>query len=484
MAGRFEVPGFGGGTSGRADRAAPGAAGGGPAAWSVSGLLLAAGDALAARFGSVTVRGELSGSTRASSGHCYFTLKDSGGGAGALRCAMFRRAAMLSNVALQDGLQVELRGRLAVYEARGELQMVVESMQRVGAGQLYEEFLRLRARLAAEGLFEADRKRPLPAFVRTVGVVTSTAGAALHDVVATLARRAPHVQVVVYPSLVQGPDAPAALVAALQQVERRNEVDVVLVCRGGGSLEDLWAFNDERVVRALDMMSRPVVSGVGHETDVTLADLVADLRAATPTAAAEAIAPERDAMLAALAGVAQRLRARVEQRLQSHAQRLDTAAARLARPAQAIGAWRERLQRLQARHAAALQARAQALARANEALGGRFVRAAERLRAVRSERHQSLGARFARAGERTLAVHAEGLRRQAQALANLNPQRVLERGYALLESADGRALVSAAALAPGMAVQAVLHDGRAELQVRNVVPDAAAAAAHEGDVSA
>ena len=465
MAGRLDVPGFGG--------AAP--AGGAPAAWGVSALLLAAGDALAARFGAVTVRGDLSGCTRAASGHCYFTLKDSSGGAGALRCAMFRRAAVLSNVPLQDGMQVELRGRLAVYEARGELQMVVESMQRVGAGQLYEEFLRLRARLAAEGLFDPARKRPLPAFVRRVGVVTSTAGAALHDVAATLARRAPHVQLIVYPSLVQGAEAPASLVAALQQVERRDEVDVVLVCRGGGSLEDLWAFNDERVVRTLDMMSRPVVSGVGHETDVTLADLVADLRAATPTAAAEAIAPERDAMLAALGALAQRLRLRVEQRLQSHAQRLDTAAARLARPAQALGAWRERLHRLQARHAAALLARTQALARANDALGNRFVRAGERLLAGRAERHQALGARFSRAGERSPAQHAEALRRQAQALANLNPQRVLERGYALLEGADGHALVSTAALAPGMVVHAVLHDGHAELEVQRV--DAAASGA-------
>jgi exodeoxyribonuclease VII large subunit len=407
----------------------------------VSALLLAAGDALSARFGAVTVRGELSGATRASSGHCYFTLKDASGGAGTLRCAMFKRAAALSNVPLQDGLQVELRGRLAVYEARGELQMVVESMQRLGAGQLYEEFLRLRARLAAEGLFDPERKRPLPPFVRTVGVVTSTAGAALHDVVATLARRAPHVQVIVYPSLVQGADAPVALVAALAQVERRNEVDVVLVCRGGGSLEDLWAFNDERVVRALDGMSRPVVSGVGHETDITLVDLVADLRAATPTAAVE-----RSVVMDALAASACRLSARVEQRLQAHAQRLDTAAARLARPAQALGAWRQRVQRLEARHAAALRARWQALSRTQEALGAQLARAGERVLNVRRERHQSLGARFVRAAERTLARHGDTLRRQEQVLANLDPQRVLERGYTLLESQDGRALVSVTAL--------------------------------------
>ena len=468
MADPFAVPGFGSADSPRSAASAPAR----PSAWSVSALLLAAGDALAARFGAVTVRGELSGCTRASSGHCYFTLKDAAGGAGALRCAMFKRAAALSNVPLQDGLQVELRGRLAVYEARGELQMVVESMQRLGAGQLYEEFLRLRARLAAEGLFDAERKRPLPAFVRTVGVVTSIAGAALHDVVATLARRAPHVQVIVYPSLVQGADAPAALVAALAQVERRDEVDVVLVCRGGGSLEDLWAFNDERVVRALDGMSRPVVSGVGHETDVTLVDLVADLRAATPTAAAEAVAVERAVVLEALAASARRLSARVEQRLQAHAQRLDTAAARLARPAQALGAWRQRVQRLEARHAAALRTQWQALARAQESLAARLARAGERMRNLRRERHQALGARFVRAAERTLLGQRETLRRHGQALANLDPQRVLERGYTLLESQDGRALVSAAALRAGEDVVAVLHDGRAALRVQEVRLDA------------
>jgi exodeoxyribonuclease VII large subunit len=468
MADPFEVPGFG---RPAGDRSSPPASAR-PAAWSVSGLLLAAGDALSARFGAVTVRGELSGATRASSGHCYFTLKDASGGAGALRCAMFKRAATLSNVPLQDGLQVELRGRLAVYESRGELQMVVESMQRLGAGQLYEEFLRLRARLSAEGLFATDRKRPLPPFVRTVGVVTSTAGAALHDVVATLARRAPHVQVIVYPSLVQGADAPAALVAALAQVERRNEVDVVLVCRGGGSLEDLWAFNDERVVRALDGLSRPVVSGVGHETDVTLVDLVADLRAATPTAAAEAVAVERTVVLDALTAAARRLGARVEQRLQAHAQRLDTAAARLARPAQALGAWRQRVQRLEARHAAALRARWQALGRAQESLGARLARAGERALSGRRERHQALGARFVRAAERTLSRHADTLRRHEQALANLDPQRVLERGYTLLESQDGQALVSVVALHAGQGVVAVLHDGRAELRVEHVQPQA------------
>jgi exodeoxyribonuclease VII large subunit len=429
-----------------------------PVAWSVSALLVAAGDALAARFGAVTVRGELSGTTRASSGHCYFTLKDSSGGTGALRCAMFRRAAMLCNVPLQDGLQVELRGRLAVYEARGELQMVVESMQRLGAGALYEEFLRLRTRLAAEGLFDAQRKRALPGFVRTVGIVTSTAGAALHDVLVTLRRRAPHVGVVVYPSLVQGAEAPASIVAALRLADRRDEVDAILVCRGGGSLEDLWAFNDERVVRAIAALGRPVVSGIGHETDVTLSDLVADLRAATPTAAAETVAVERTVLLEALAASAQRLRARMEHRLQGHAQRLDTAAARLARPAQALGAWRERLHRLELRYGAALRTRWQAVARTHEMLGGRFVRA----------------------GERRRLELRDDLRHHARALATLDPQRVLERGYALLQGADGHAVVSAAALAIGQALTAVLHDGRAALRVEGVEPGRPARPSQEG----
>lgn len=467
MADPLKVPGFSGAGAAQGARGAfPG-----PSAWSVSALLLAAGDALSARFGAVTVRGELSGTTRAGSGHCYFTLKDAAGGSGVLRCAMFKRAAMLCNVPLQDGLQVELRGRLAVYEARGELQMVVEAMQRLGAGQLYEEFLRLRARLSAEGLFDADRKRALPAFVHTVGVVTSTAGAALHDVVATLRRRAPHVQVIVYPSLVQGVDAPAALVAALGLVERRDEVDAVLVCRGGGSLEDLWAFNDERVVRAVGALSRPVVSGVGHETDVTLVDLVADLRAATPTAAAEAVAIERAAVLEALSAAAQRLRARVEHKLHSHAQRLDTTAARLARPTQALSAWRQRLQRLESRHAAALRSRWQALARTHELLAVRLARSAVRVLGLRREPAQALGERFVRAAAGSLAAHRDALRHQREALANLNPRRVLERGYTLLESADGQALVSATALAAGRHVTAVLHDGRARLRVEQVDVD-------------
>ncbi|MEY3273574.1 MAG: exodeoxyribonuclease 7 large subunit/superoxide dismutase [Pseudomonadota bacterium] len=245
------------------------------AVWGVASLLLATTDALAARFGAVAVCGELSGLARAASGHVYFSLKDTDGAPALLRCAMFRRAATLLDFAPADGQQVELRGRLGVYEARGELQLVVESMRRVGEGALYEEFLRRRARLAAEGLFDVARKRPLPPQPRALGVVTSLAAAALRDVITALQRRAPQVRVVIYPAPVQGAEAPAALVEALATAGRRAEVDALLLVRGGGSLEDLWAFNDERLVRAIAACPLPVVCGVGHETDVTLADLAA-----------------------------------------------------------------------------------------------------------------------------------------------------------------------------------------------------------------
>ncbi|MDQ6638301.1 MAG: exodeoxyribonuclease VII large subunit, partial [Pseudomonadota bacterium] len=303
--------------------------------WGVAALVHAVASLLEEELPACTVRGEISNFSRAASGHCYFTLKDPAGSA-ALRCAMFRRAASLLDFAPVEGQRVELRGRLAVYEPRGELQFIAEAMQSAGAGALYERFLRLRAKLEAEGLFDPALKRALPAHPRAIGVVTSLAGAALHDVATTLARRSPHVQVVIYPSVVQGVDAPAALCAAIAVAGRRNEVEVLIVCRGGGSLEDLWAFNDERVVRAIRSAPMHVVSGVGHETDVTLADLVADLRAPTPTAAAELVGPATAAQEHALQGLEIALAKRTLAALETQAQRLDRLALRLARPSEVL----------------------------------------------------------------------------------------------------------------------------------------------------
>ncbi|MBU3740557.1 MAG: exodeoxyribonuclease VII large subunit, partial [Rhodoferax sp.] len=288
------------------------ATGGAPQIWAVGALCQAAADALESRFNPVAVRGEIAGFSRASSGHCYFTLKDD---AGQLRCAMFRRAASLLASLPREGDQVEVRGRLAVYVPRGDLQLVVESLRPAGQGTLFEQFLQRKARLQAEGLFDPDRKRALPPWPRAIGLVTSLGAAALHDVATALQRRVPHIPVVLAPASVQGPQAPGELVAALSRLyalaappgwatqpsgagagagSALPGIDVILLVRGGGSLEDLWAFNDETLVRTVAASPVPLVCGVGHETDFTLADFVADLRAPTPTPAAELVAVPRD----------------------------------------------------------------------------------------------------------------------------------------------------------------------------------------------
>ena len=414
--------------------------------WGVAALVHAVADALSSRFAACQVRGEVSGWSRAASGHCYFNLKDADGGEAMLRCAMFRRAAGLLDFSPRDGQLVSLRGRLAVYEPRGELQLVVEAMQPAGAGALFEQFLRLKARLEAEGLFDAARKRPLPRFVQRLGVVTSLGAAALHDVLSALARRAPHVEVIVYPSLVQGPDAPAALVQALRQAGVRAEVDLLLLCRGGGSLEDLWAFNDASVVRAVAASPLPVVCGVGHETDVSLCDFAADLRAPTPTAAAElavrAVLEERDQLLVH----ARRLQRAVLQRLEQQAQRLDRAGLRLARPSELLYLQQRRLDRCAARLGLASQRMQQQQRQSLSTWAGRLQQA------VATE----LGRRERRLDECSAS------------LAALDPSQVLRRGYAWLCDDAGRAATSVSQLGIGDALQVVLHDGRAGVEVTSL----------------
>ncbi len=414
--------------------------------WSVAGLVKALSDTLQSRFAAVVVRGELSGFSRAASGHCYFGLKDAEGHDAMLRGAMFRRAASLLDFAPADGMAVEVRGRVALYEPRGDLQLIVESMTRAGAGALMEQFLKLKAKLEREGLFDAARKRPLPAFPRRVGVVTSLGAAALRDVCAAFARRAPHVELVVYPSPVQGADAPPALVRALAEAAARAEVELLLLCRGGGSLEDLWAFNDERVVRAVAASPIPVVCGVGHETDVTLADFAADLRAPTPTAAAELAAPARDDLLQALAALAARARRSARQRLERDAQRLDHVALRIARPADALQRHRHALELIERRFVAALDRRVELQRRGLPVLAARMRMAVpQRLRTQR-DRLDGLAAR----------------------LALLDPRQVMARGYAWVTGADGRAIVSARQLSPGASLRASWHDGEADASVTRV----------------
>jgi exodeoxyribonuclease VII large subunit len=364
---------------------------------------------------------------------------------------MFRRAASLVDFAPGDGHRVEVRGRLALYEPRGELQFVVEAMRRAGAGALYEQFLRLKAKLEAQGLFDAGRKRPVPAYARRIGVITSSAGAALHDVLTALQRRAPHAEVFVYPSLVQGPDAPESLVRALQLANERGDAELLLLCRGGGSLEDLWAFNDERVVCAVAASALPVICGVGHETDISLADLAADLRAPTPTAAAELATPSRSSCLDALDALARTLKRRLEQRLDAAAQRLDRVALRLARPSDSLTRQRRRL----------------------ALLAQRWGQVLPRLQGLQAQtlRHQQQ--RLARVLPQQLERQSRRLDALAQRLAALDPHRVLARGYAWLDDGQGRALSSVRQLQVGAAVHAVLADGQAELQVLALKPDVA-----------
>jgi exodeoxyribonuclease VII large subunit len=357
---------------------------------------------------------------------------------------MFRRAAGLLDFDPGDGMRVEIRGRLAVYEPRGELQFVAEAMRLAGAGSLYEQFLRLRERLEAAGLFARERKRPLPSFPTRIGIVTSLGAAALHDVLTALARRAPQVAVVVYPSLVQGSEAPRALVAALEQANARQEVDLLLLVRGGGSLEDLWAFNDERVVRAVAGSALPVVCGVGHETDITLADLAADLRAPTPTAAAELAAPARADCLDRLHTLGRLLQLRTTARLDGHAQRLDRLALKLARPSELVSR----------------QGRLLALL-------------AQRTRAAPIRRVELEAQKLTRLAERREQALARWLQRQqarldtvAARLSMLDPQHVLARGYAWLQDEAGHPITSVAALRVGQAIEAKLADGAAELEVR------------------
>lgn len=418
-----------------------------PRIWQVGALCRAVADALEARFNPVAVRGEVSGFSRAASGHCYFSLKDANG---QIRCAMFRRAAGLLDFQPRDGELVEVRGRLGVYEPRGDLQLIVESMSRAGQGALFEQFLRLKAKLEGEGLFDPQAKRPLAPAPRAIGIVTSLGAAALHDVLTALRRRVPHIPVVVAPAAVQGVAAPAALIGALNSLYRMAlspgggpAIDVILLVRGGGSMEDLWAFNDEYLARAIRLSPVPLVSGVGHETDFTIADFTADLRAPTPTAAAELAAQPREAWLLLMQGQARRLAHAAGRQLDQHAQRLDRAAARLGRPSGLAARQRMQLAHHEQRLRHAVQA------------GLREERTA--LQRMEAALPAALGGALAHA--------RDPLERAALRLSLLDPRLVLQRGYALLTDAAGHAVTSVVQAREGDTLRAALSDGEVDLRV-------------------
>ncbi|OOG55897.1 exodeoxyribonuclease VII large subunit [Rhodanobacter sp. B05] len=413
----------------------------------------------------VWIEGELSNVAKPASGHLYFTLKDSGA---QVRCAMFKMKASLLRFRPADGMQVLLRAKVGLYEPRGEFQLVAEYMEPAGEGALQREFEQLKARLDAEGLFEQTRKRALPRFARRIGVITSATGAAVRDVLSVLARRWPLADVEVLPVPVQGREAPPAIVAMLRKASASGRYDVLLLTRGGGSLEDLWAFNDEAVARQIHASKVPVVSAVGHEIDFSIADFVADLRAPTPSAAAELLVPDAVAIDRHLQQLQHRLATLQQRQLQAHAQRVDHLLARLQtqRPQARLARDRERLQHLQHRLGAVLREQGQQrharLERLQARLLARHPRAQLPLLARRlAEQDQ----RLRRAITHILERRQTALRHAGHALHAVSPLATLERGYAIIFDSQGQVLRSARNVTAGTPLRARLIDGELPLKV-------------------
>ena len=414
----------------------------------------------------VWIEGELSNVARPASGHLYFTLKDSGA---QVRCAMFRPKSAALRFKPVDGMQVLLRARVGLYEPRGEFQLVAEHIEPAGEGALQREFERLKARLDAEGLFDAARKRALPRYARRIGVITSATGAAIRDVLSVLARRWPLAAVDVLPVPVQGREAPPAIVAMLNKASRAARHDVLLLTRGGGSLEDLWAFNDEAVARAIHACTVPVVSAVGHEVDFSIADFVADLRAPTPSAAAELLVPDAQATLRHLRQLRQRLALFEQRRLQSLGQRVDHLLARLQaqRPQARLARDRERLAHLQHRLLAGLRERQQGERSRLERLHARLLARHPQQRLPLLQRQlaeQSQRLRQAIALQLERERHA--LQQAARTLHAVSPLATLERGYAILFDDEGKVVRSVQGVDSGAALRARLADGSLTLRVK------------------
>jgi exodeoxyribonuclease VII large subunit len=418
-------------------------------------------------FGSLWLEAEISNFARPSSGHWYFTLKDAGA---QVRCAMFRQRNMLSVFTARDGQKVLVRARIGLYEPRGEYQLIVDHIEDAGLGALKRQFDELSARLAAEGLFALERKRPLPALPKRIGVITSSTGAAVRDIVHVLARRFAAVAVLIHPVSVQGGTAVAEIIAALKLAADRAECDVLILARGGGSLEDLWAFNDEALARAIVASPIPVISGIGHETDFTIADFAADVRAPTPSAAAEIAVPDAESWLKTLRHLDLRLRRGMRRRLESYAERLrwlDGRAA-LVSPTARLAQQMQRLDDFELRLGRALR---QLLAHRGSNVAScqsRLWQASPiaRLRDI-AARHGNLHARLgAAASEQLRRAHAR-LAPLVRTLNAVSPLATLDRGYAIVSTLGGEILRDAAQAPVGTVVEARLARGRIRAKVES-----------------
>ena len=461
-------------------------------------------------FGSLWLEAEISNFARPSSGHWYFSLKDA---SAQVRCCMFRQRNMLCSFAPRDGQKVLVRARIGLYEPRGEFQLVIDHMEDAGLGALKRQFEELSAKLAAEGLFAPERKRPLPALPTRIGVITSPSGAAVRDILHVLARRFPAVAVLIYPVAVQGAQAAAEIIAALELAGRRSECDVLILARGGGSLEDLWAFNDEGLARAIVASPIPVISGIGHEIDFTIADFAADVRAPTPSAAAELAVPDVGEWLTAFARIGTRLRRGMRRRLDERRERLRWLSQRAAfvSPAARFAQQTQRLDEFEQRLARAIQRRlhdrgerlrwlvgraalmspaarlTQQLLRLQE-FERRMYRAFRQAQETRiaqfrasqsrlwqaspiarvreaAARHHALFARLRAAGLECVRRARERWLPLARTLHAVSPLATLERGYAIVTGAHGRILRDAADAAPGTMIEARLAKGRIRAKV-------------------
>ena len=436
--------------------------------WTVSRLNLEVRALLESGFGHVWIEGEISNFAHPRSGHMYFSLKDS---SCQVRCAMFRGQNRKLQFVPASGQQVLLRGRVGLYAERGDYQLIADYMEEGGIGALRRAFDALKARLGAEGLFESERKQHLPSIPRQVGVLSSATGAAIHDILTTLKRRFPSLPVVIYPIPVQGPEAPAAIVAALKLATARNECDVLVIARGGGSLEDLWAFNDEEVARAIAACPIPTISGVGHEVDFTISDFVADQRAATPTAAAEAISPDGEALALKVGGWWHRLVRTTLERIHTRQQILAQITKRLTHPATRLQELNQRSDlltiRLQRAWFDRLAAQSQALTRNAQALQ-RF-HPARRIENYRL-RHQQARQRLLQAGQTFFNERQLRLASLARALRAVGPAATLARGYAIVTDSTGtRILRRSADTSTGATVDIRLGTGALQCTVDKVL---------------
>lgn len=435
--------------------------------FSVSELNNAAKYLLENQFPAVWLEGEISNLVQPRSGHIYLTLKDDNA---QLRCAMFRGNNLHLNFKPRDGVQVLVRGRLSLFTPRGDYQLIIDQMEQAGLGALQRAFEQLKAKLQAEGLFDDARKRPVPLRPGRIGVITSPTGAAIHDIISVLQRRFPLTEIIVYPTLVQGNEAPAQICAAIAKANARQECDVLIVGRGGGSLEDLWSFNDEKVARAIAASELPIVSAVGHQIDFTIADFVADLRAPTPSAAAELLSADADEMLSALAGYEQWLDDFMQSRIDNYRQRLQWLTRQLKHPGKRLEEHAQRLDELDLRLRQSIQRQLQ-LQQSHLNTARARLQSHTPVHALLACRRQleTLSGSLQKAMQARLNNEGRDIGHLAQRLNTVSPLNTLGRGYSILQTPAGDVVQNAQQVQPGDSLRARLRQGELRCTVTEII---------------